>query len=84
MPGGLELIPELFGTGNKPRLPLMIYSRYQAFRDDFITWVAHRYLLKDTTVEPAHTQLREVLGVAREEIERYGCLPFDRPANSLI
>ena len=61
MPGmdGIELLGKLLGI-NK-RLPVVIYTAYSGYRDNFMSWAADAYVLKQSHLGELKARIREVL-----------------------
>ena len=59
MPGmdGIEVLGRMMGLNAK--LPVIIYSANESFKDNFMTWVADSYVVKSSNLD-----------VLKEEIER--------------
>jgi len=56
---GVELLGRMVGIDNA--LPVIIYSGYETFKDNFLTWVADTYLVKCSDISPLKKEIREVL-----------------------
>lgn len=65
MPGmdGIEALARLF-DGNR-QLPVIIYTAYSTYRDDFMTWTAEAYVTKESS-------RAELLRAIREALEKRG------------
>lgn len=65
MPGmdGIEAMVKMF-DGHR-QLPVIIYTAYSTYRDDFMTWTAEAYVTKESS--PA-----ELLRAIRETLEKRG------------
>lgn len=66
MPGmdGLETLSRMLALN--PRLPVVIYSAYTGFMDNFMSWVADAYLVKSSDVDLLKAEIRRAL-LKREE-----------------
>lgn len=61
MPGmdGLELLGKLMDI-NK-RLPVVIYTAYSSYQDNFMSWAADSYVVKSSDLSKLKRAIREVL-----------------------
>ena len=65
MPGmdGLELLGKLLGVNNK--LPVVIYTAYASFQNNFMSWAADAYVIKQSDLSELKQTIRNVLGTHR-------------------
>jgi len=61
MPGmdGLELLGKLLGINN--HLPVVIHSAHSSYQDNFMSWSADAYIIKQTTLVPLKDTIRDIL-----------------------
>lgn len=61
MPGmtGIEALGRLLDVNRK--LPVIIYTAYSSYRDDFQTWAAEAYITKETSQADLLRAIREAL-----------------------
>jgi len=80
LPGmdGIELIGRLIGRN--PRLPVVIYTGDDSYRNNFIAWVADAYLLKCSDLSELTDTLRQVLAKRRTPVPVASRRP-ERPAS---
>ena len=62
MPGmdGLELLGKLLAMNN--RLPVIIHSAYTSYKDNFMSWAADAYVVKQSNLAELKQTVRSVLG----------------------
>ena len=62
LPGmdGIELLGRLLGYNNK--LPVILNSSYESYKDNFLTWSADSYVLKSSGLTELKQKVRESLG----------------------
>jgi len=62
MPGmdGLELLGKLLAINN--RLPVIIHSAYTSYKDNFMSWAADAYVVKQSNLAELKQTVRNVLG----------------------
>lgn len=77
LPGmdGLELLSKLLSANRQ--LPVVLYTAYSSYRDDFMTWVADAYVLKRSDL----TELKDTLSSLLRRQEPSGHRPA-RPVES--
>jgi CheY-like chemotaxis protein len=63
---GLELLGKLLGINN--RLPVVIHTAYDSYQDNFMSWAADAYVLKQSDLSELKATIRRLLG------EREPCL----------
>jgi len=56
---GLELLGKLLGVNN--RLPVVIYTAYSSYQDNFMSWAADAYLVKQSDLSELKRAIRNVL-----------------------
>ena len=61
MPGmdGLELLGKFLGINN--RLPVVIYTAYSSYQDNFMSWAADDYIIKQSDLGELKRKIRHVL-----------------------
>ncbi|OGG55494.1 MAG: hypothetical protein A3F84_18785 [Candidatus Handelsmanbacteria bacterium RIFCSPLOWO2_12_FULL_64_10] len=61
MPGmdGIETLGRMMALNS--RLPVIIYSAYNSFMDNFMSWAAEAYLVKSSNVDLLKAEIRRVL-----------------------
>lgn len=61
MPGmdGIETLGRMMALNS--RLPVIIYSAYNSFMDNFMSWVADAYLVKSSNVDLLKAEIQRVL-----------------------
>jgi DNA-binding response OmpR family regulator len=61
MPGknGLDLIAEILGR--RINIPIIIYTAYQCYKSDFMSWAADAYLMKSSCLLELKKTVRELL-----------------------
>ena len=66
MPGmdGIETLGRMMDLN--PRLLVIVYSAYETFKDNFLTWAADAYLVKNSNLDVLKEEIRRVI-LAREE-----------------
>ena len=69
---GIEVLERLMDLN--PRLPVIIHSAYETFKDNFMTWAADAYLVKSSDIDVLKAELRQVLAAAKAE-ERWPVWP---------
>ncbi|MEA2063024.1 MAG: response regulator [Gemmatimonadota bacterium] len=62
MPGmdGLEALGKFIGRDNK--LPVIINSAYDYYKDNFMSWPANSYVIKSSDLTELKARVREALG----------------------
>ena len=77
MPGmdGMETLSRII-TANT-NLPVIIYSAYETYKDNFMTWTANSYLVKSSDIGVLKGEVRRVL---EEQALRRGIARPDEPA----
>ena len=67
MPGmdGVAVLERMMGLN--PRLPVIIYSAYDMFKDNFMTWAAEFYLVKSSNVDVLKKEIQRVLSKRKEQ-----------------
>ena len=70
MPGmdGVAVLERMMGLN--PRLPVIIYSAYDMFKDNFMTWAAEFYLVKSSNVDVLKKEIQRVLSKRREQEQK--------------
>ena len=70
MPGmdGVAVLERMMGLN--PKLPVIIYSAYDLFRDNFMTWAAEVYLVKSSNVDVLKGEIRRVLSERKEQQQK--------------
>ncbi len=56
---GIELLGRLLARNS--RLPIVIYTGYEGYRDSFLSWAAAAYVVKKSDLGELRTVLRQVL-----------------------
>lgn len=76
MPGmdGLDLLARLHAIDN--RLPVVIHTAYESYRENYLSWIADAYVLKQSDFAELKGAVRRILG------KRRGC-PDDQAASCL-
>jgi len=61
MPGmdGIEAMGRILGGDN--RIPIVLNTAYSGYKDDFMTWAAHAYVVKSSDLSMLKAQIREAL-----------------------
>jgi len=61
MPGmdGLELLGKLLGINN--RLPVIIHTAYSSYQDNFMSWAADAYVIKQSDLGELKETVRSIL-----------------------
>jgi len=61
MPGmdGLELLGKLLGINN--RLPVVIHTAYSGYQDNFMSWAADAYVIKQSDLGELKETVRSIL-----------------------
>ncbi len=61
MPGmdGLDTLARLLDVN--PKLPVIIYTAFSCYKDNFSSWLADDYLVKSSDLTPLKTAIRQVL-----------------------
>ena len=65
---GVAVLERMMGLNSK--LPVIIYSAYDIFRDDFMTWAAEVYLVKSSNVDVLKGEIRRVLSERKEQQQK--------------
>ena len=80
MPGmdGLELLGKLMGVNNK--LPVVIYTAYASYQDNFMSWAADAYVVKQSDLKELRSAIRDVLGTRQGMPPFLAAPPPERPA----
>lgn len=62
MPGmdGLEALGKFLGRDNK--LPVIINSAYDSYKDNFMSWAADSYVIKSSDLSELKQKVKEALG----------------------
>ena len=62
MPGmdGLEALGKFLGRDNK--LPVIINSAYDSYKDNFMSWAADSYVIKSSDIGELKQKVKEALG----------------------
>ena len=62
LPGmdGIELLAKLLAISN--RLPIVIHTAYSSYQDNFMTWPADAYVIKQSDMSELKKAIREALG----------------------
>ena len=70
MPGmdGVAVLERMMGLN--PKLPVIIYSAYDLFRDNFMTWAAEVYLVKSSNVDVLKGEIQRVLSERKEQQQK--------------
>jgi len=79
MPGvdGLDLMGRLLGLNN--RLPVVIHTAYSSYQDNFMSWAADAYVIKQSNLAELKGTVRSILGKAEgPPKQRPGFLPPKR------
>lgn len=59
---GLETLANI--VGQRKNLPVIIYTSYPQYREDFMSWAADAYILKSSTsLEELVSKIKELIGV---------------------
>ena len=76
MPGmdGLDLLGRLLDIDNA--LPVVIHTAYGSYRDNFMSWAADAYVIKQSDAAPLKRTIRRVLA------SRRGPLPQHAPPSA--
>jgi len=74
MPGmdGLELLGKLMDANNK--LPVVIYTAYASYQDNFMSWAADAYVVKQSDLSDLKRSIRNVLGT-RQDVPHHLAAP---------
>ncbi len=56
--------------GLNARLPVIIYSAYGSFKDNFMTWAADAYVVKGSNVNILKEQIQRVLFERKQEAQQ--------------
>ena len=61
LPGmdGIELLGRILRVNN--RIPVIIYSAYERFKENFMSWAADAYLVKSSNVDVLKGEVQRVL-----------------------
>ena len=65
---GVAVLERMMGLNSK--LPVIIYSAYDIFRDDFMTWAAEVYLVKSSNVDVLKGEIQRVLSERKEQQQK--------------
>jgi DNA-binding NtrC family response regulator len=65
---GLELLQEI--VHRYPRVPVILLTAYTSFQDDYTSWLAARYIVKETDVTTFLDEVERVLDEARATTPR--------------
>jgi len=62
MPGmdGIEALGKFLGRDNK--LPVIINSAYDSYKDNFMSWAANSYVIKSSDITELKQKVKEALG----------------------
>ena len=80
MPGmdGLELLGKLMDANNK--LPVIIYTAYASYQDNFMSWAADAYVVKQSDLSDLKRSIRNVLGTRQDVPHHLAAPPPERRA----
>jgi CheY-like chemotaxis protein len=56
---GLEAMARLLR--DRGGVPVLLYTAYSSYQDNFLTWAAEGYLIKSSDLEPLKQKIREIL-----------------------
>ncbi len=67
MPGmdGIEALGKFLGRDNK--LPVIINSAYDSYKDNFMSWAADSYVIKSSDLSELKQKVKESLGISMYE-----------------
>ena len=57
--GGMELLDRMMGLNAK--LPVIIYSAYDGYKDNFLTWSADAYLVKNSNLDLLKKEIKRIV-----------------------
>jgi DNA-binding response OmpR family regulator len=79
MPGmdGVETLSRMMTLNTN--LPVIIYSAYETFKDNFMTWTADSYLVKSSDIGVLKGEVRRVLG--ERGLDKKGAWPEEPTLN---
>ena len=60
---GMEALPRMLRK--KRSTPVILYTAYTGFREDFMTWAADAYVLKSSDLTELKQKIKELLFVGR-------------------
>ncbi len=63
---GLELLQEI--VHRHPRVPVILLTAYTSFQDDYTSWLATRYIVKETDVRTFLHEVDRVLTETRSRL----------------
>lgn len=71
LPGisGIELL--LKAKSSNPRLPVIIYTGYELYKNNYLAWIADEVLIKSGKTDQLVTAVRKLL--ARSQEQWFGC-----------
>lgn len=67
---GLDVLWRLVGVDHP--LPVILYSGYSSYRDNFLSWLAEDYLVKSADLTPLKGAIRRALNQGTKPSERQG------------
>ena len=56
---GLEILGKIMGKKNK--LPIILNTAYASYKDNFMSWSAHHYVVKSSNLEELKDKVNDVL-----------------------
>jgi len=63
---GMEVLGKLLFL--QPGLPVVLYTAFDSYRDNFLSWAADAYILKSPDITELKTKIKELIcGVAERE-----------------
>ena len=65
---GLEALQRM--PALNPRLPVIIHSAYETYKDHFMTWAADAYVVKSSNVDVLKAEIRQILSRLNNEGRR--------------
>ena len=59
---GIEVLKRL--RERNVKIPIILYSDYSAYRNNFLSWLADAYLIKSSDLRELKRKIRELLGLS--------------------
>ena len=56
---GLETLGRLIGIDNK--IPVILYTAYPSYKEDFLSWAADEYIVKSMDLEELKKKIKKIL-----------------------